>query len=211
MPAPCACNEPESQYHVRRDICSARNACTPTLVSYPSFIKSQSYSQVVSVTQLSDIKKQKARLEALKREAEEEKERAREAARERVLLEFERGQLGLAASASTATTSGTGSEECESPSNVLLSWNSCPPTAARRTKRKFAFDSTTAETKAREAEEAALRQIEREQAEALKHKLPDFWLPSLTPTYSSGGPPTSLSDIKLQTSCRAADPSHPVL
>lgn len=64
-----------------------------------------------SVTQLSDIKKQKARLEALKREAEEEKERAREAARERVLLEFERGQLGLAAPTAVATTSGAGSAE----------------------------------------------------------------------------------------------------
>ena len=61
---------------------------------------------------------------------------------------------------------------------------------------------------AREAEEAALREIEREQAEALKHKLPDFWLPSLTPTYTSSGPPTSLSDVKLQTTCRAAIPSH---
>ena len=64
------------------------------------------------VTQLSDIKRQKARLEQLKREAEEEKERAREAARERVLQEFEKGQLGLAASTSVATTSGTDSKEC---------------------------------------------------------------------------------------------------
>ncbi|KAH8102063.1 hypothetical protein BXZ70DRAFT_890608 [Cristinia sonorae] len=142
------------------------------------------------VTQLSDIKKQKARLEALKQEAEEEKQRAREAARERVLLEFERGQLGLAAPVSVATTSGTDSKE------------------ARGTKRKFAFDSTAAESLALEAEEAALRQLEREQADALKHKLPDFWLPSLTPTYTSNGPPTSLSDVKLQSSCRAANPSH---
>lgn len=64
------------------------------------------------VTQLNDIKRQKARLEQLKREAEEEKERAREAARERVLQEFEKGQLGLAASMSVATTSGTDAKEC---------------------------------------------------------------------------------------------------
>ncbi|TCD67184.1 hypothetical protein EIP91_000410 [Steccherinum ochraceum] len=145
------------------------------------------------VTQLADIKKQKARLETLKREAEEEKEKAREAARERVLVEFERGQLGLAAPTSAVTTSGAESKD------------------SRGTKRKFAFDSTTAETLAREAEEAALREIEREQAEALKHKLPDFWLPSLTPTYTTSGPPTSLSDVKLQTSCRAAKPSHALL
>ncbi|PSS37967.1 hypothetical protein PHLCEN_2v194, partial [Hermanssonia centrifuga] len=142
------------------------------------------------VTQMEDIKRQKVKLEALKREAEEERQRAREAARERVLLDFEKGQLGLSGSISVATTSGSDSKE------------------ARGTKRKFAFDSDTVENLAREAEEAALRQIEREQAEALKHKLPDFWLPSLTPTYASSGPPASLQDVKLQTTCRAGDPAH---
>ena len=67
------------------------------------------------------------------------------------------------------------------------------------------------ETLAREAEEAAARQIEREQADALKSKLPDFWLPSLTPTYTSGGPPKSLADVKLQTTCRAGEPAHPIV
>ncbi|EPT01926.1 hypothetical protein FOMPIDRAFT_141736 [Fomitopsis schrenkii] len=143
------------------------------------------------VTQLDDIKRQKARLEAMKREAEEERQRAREAARERVLLEFEKGQLGLASTPSFAT-SGAASKE------------------SRGTKRKFEFDESTVETLAREAEEAALRQIEREQAEALKHKLPDFWLPSLTPTYSSSGPPTSLTDVKIQTACHGGTPAHPL-
>jgi len=156
------------------------------------FCKECAYTDLV--TQLNDIKRQKIRLENLKREAEEEKERAREAARERVLLEFEKGQLGLAAPMSSITTSGaTDSKE------------------SRGTKRKFAFDSTTAETLAREAEEVALRQIEKEQAEALKHKLPDFWLPSLTPTYASTGTPTSLTDVKLQTTCRGGNPPHPLL
>jgi nitric oxide synthase-interacting protein len=66
------------------------------------------------------------------------------------------------------------------------------------------------ETLTREAEEAALREIEREQADALKHKLPDFWLPSLTPTYTSSGPPQSLLDVKLQTTCRGGNPAHPI-
>ena len=72
------------------------------------------------------------------------------------------------------------------------------------------IDSSTVDALAQEAEEAALRQIEREQAEALRHKLPDFWLPSLTPTYSSIGPPSSLKDVKLQTTCRGGDPPHPI-
>lgn len=78
------------------------------------------------------------------------------------------------------------------------------------TKRKFEFDSSTVENMAQEAEEEALKAIEREQAEALRAKLPDFWLPSLTPTYSSTGPPRSLLDVKLQTTCRGGNPAHPI-
>ncbi|KAI0649757.1 hypothetical protein C8Q79DRAFT_900609 [Trametes meyenii] len=144
------------------------------------------------ITQIGDIKRQKARLEALKKEAEEERQRAREAARERVLREFERGQLGLAATSAVSTSSRADSSE------------------ARGTKRKFDFDASAVESLTREAEEAALRQIEREQAEALKSKLPDFWLPSLTPTYTSQGPPTSLADVKLQTTCHGGNPAHPL-
>jgi len=80
----------------------------------------------------------------------------------------------------------------------------------RGTKRKFAFDSTATEKLAQEAEEAALRQIEREQAAALRSKLPDFWLPSLTPTYTSNGPPSSLAYVKVQTTCRGGNPPHPI-
>jgi nitric oxide synthase-interacting protein len=86
--------------------------------------------------------------------------------------------------------------------NLLLS--------GRGTKRKFAFDSTAAEKVAQEAEEAASRQIEHEQAVALRSKLPDFWLPSLTPTYTSSGPPSSLADIKVRTTCRGGNPPHPI-
>lgn len=81
---------------------------------------------------------------------------------------------------------------------------------ARGTKRKFVFDSSMMEMLAKEAEESALIQIEKDQAAALKHKLPDFWLPSLTPTYTSSGPPQSLMDVKLQTTCRGGNPPHPL-
>lgn len=68
--------------------------------------------QTRSVAQKKDIKRQKVRLEALKKEAEQEKVKAKEAARERVLADFEKGQLGLTAAAAV-TTSGaevTGNE-----------------------------------------------------------------------------------------------------
>jgi len=58
----------------------------------------------------------------------------------------------------------------------------------------------------RVAEEEALRAIEREQAEARKAKLPDFWLPSLTPNAA----PTKEAAPKEKTICRAANPAHPL-
>ncbi|GLB39693.1 putative zinc-finger of nitric oxide synthase-interacting protein [Lyophyllum shimeji] len=155
------------------------------------FCKECVYTDLLS--QKKDIQRQKNKLEALKLEAEEEKARAKEAARERVLRDFEKGQLGLAGGPS-ASGAKSRSDADES----------------RGTKRKFAFDASTVETLAQEAEEAALRQIEREQAEALRSKLPDFWLPSLTPTYTSSGPPQSLMDVKVQTTCRGGQPTHPI-
>ncbi|OAX42233.1 hypothetical protein K503DRAFT_766964 [Rhizopogon vinicolor AM-OR11-026] len=145
------------------------------------------------LTQKKDIKRQKERLERLKKEAEEEKERAREAARERVLRDFEKGQLGLSANLPSVATAPDAEARDSRPS-----------------KRKLDFDSSTVEALTREAEEAALRQIEREQAESLRHKLPDFWLPSLTPTYSSSGLPSSLKDVKIRTTCRGGNPPHPI-
>lgn len=167
----------------------------------------------VPVSQKKDIKRQKEKLEALKREAEEERARAKEAARERVLLEFEKGQLGLAAAPAAAGTTSGDLVEGECPHELCIShFDRHIPMCltARGTKRKFAFDSSTVEHLAQEAEETALRQIEKEQAEALRHKLPDFWLPSLTPTYTSSGPPRSLKDVKLQTTCRGGNPAHPI-
>jgi len=171
------------------------------------------------VAQKKDIKRQKERLEALKKEAEQERVKAKEAARERVLADFEKGQLGLAAVPAVTTTSGaegTGNGESSTLYFILFKfWRSSGAyynllSSGRGTKRKFAFDSTAAEKLVQEAEEAALRQIEREQAAALRSKLPDFWLPSLTPTYTSSGPPSSLADVKVQTTCRGGNPPHPI-
>jgi nitric oxide synthase-interacting protein len=59
------------------------------------FCKECAYADLLN--QKKDIKRQKERLEQLKRETEEETQRALEAARERVLRDFEKGQLGLSA------------------------------------------------------------------------------------------------------------------
>jgi len=109
-----------------------------------------------------------------------------------VLKEFEKSQLGLSGKNSSAASS------------------SAPVDASARgsTKRKFEFDTSEVDRLTREAEEDALRQLEREQAEALRAKLPDFWLPSLTPTYGSKGAPRTTKDIKLQATCRGGNPAH---
>jgi len=62
------------------------------------------------VSQKKDIQRQKSKLEALKQEAEEEKARAKESARERVLLDFEKGQLRLAGTPGAAGSSGSGAK-----------------------------------------------------------------------------------------------------
>ncbi|KAF8961809.1 hypothetical protein BDZ97DRAFT_1663530 [Flammula alnicola] len=129
------------------------------------------------LTQKKNIKRQTAKLEALKKEAEEERARAREAARERVLLDFERGQLGLA---------GTG--VLETGSKRKASSQSTP----------FSFSPAAVSTLAEQAEQAALKKIEEEQAERMKAKLPDFWLPSLTPTTGNDGQPQTLEDAEAR-------------
>ena len=68
------------------------------------------------MSQKSDIKRQKDKLETMKKAAEDEKQRAKEAARERVLLDFEKSQLTLAARPTTGaagTTPGQDSNEGE--------------------------------------------------------------------------------------------------
>ena len=67
-----------------------------------------------------------------------------------------------------------------------------PSCTARSTKRKFDADASAAESLAREAEEAALRQIERKQAE-----VPESKLSSPTPMHTGSGPSTSLTDVGL--------------
>lgn len=85
--------------------------------------------------------------------------------------------------------------------------------SARGTKRKhdLTFSPSHIEKLASEAEAAALKKIKLEQAEALKAKLPDFWLPSLTPTYTSKGAlPIDLKDVKVVTTCRGGTVAHEI-
>ncbi|KAG8990613.1 hypothetical protein FRB94_004521 [Tulasnella sp. JGI-2019a] len=147
--------------------------------------------------QKKEIKRQQVTLEQLAKDEEEEKQKKRVEARERVLKDFEERQLGLG-----------GKKSLDVPAIMDDSTNAAEKKGLtetfRGTKRKFDFDQDEVDTLAREAEDVALQQIEKEQAESRRAKLPAFWLPSLTPD-SALGP---LKDIKLQTLCHATEPAH---
>lgn len=68
--------------------------------------------------QKKDIKRQKDKLEAMKKEVEEERVRARKLARERVLADFEKGQLFANPTAGTST-SGSDSQKRTFPTVFL--------------------------------------------------------------------------------------------
>jgi nitric oxide synthase-interacting protein len=88
--------------------------------------------------------------------------------------------------------------------------------APRGTKRPastaFEFDHEHAEELARRAEAAALKQLELEQKEARKSKLPSaYWLASETPTAEGGDAALGkLKDMKVGTLCRASEFGHPL-
>lgn len=148
------------------------------------------------LSQKNEIKRRKARIEALQKEEEAEQETARIRARERVVRDFERSQIGLRRSVFRQDEKPGNSTEAENGKNV------------RGVKRKFEPGTENLEDITREAEAAALLQIQKEQTEARKAKLPDFWLPSLTPEAKTTV--LDLKDIKLQTLCNASAPAHPL-
>ncbi|KAJ7494565.1 hypothetical protein B0H11DRAFT_2002392 [Mycena galericulata] len=149
------------------------------------------------LSQKKDLKRQKDKAEQIRKEIEAEVERAKAAARERVLQDFERGQLGLASnSSSSVPASASNSAGTKRPFSTA-----------------FEFSPSHVSDLVAQAEEAAARAIAKEQAEAAKGVLPDFWLPSLTPTYggvaardvaAAGGK----SEFKPGAVCRGGGDRH---
>ncbi|KAL8277633.1 hypothetical protein RQP46_009906 [Phenoliferia psychrophenolica] len=144
------------------------------------------------LSQKRDIKRQSLLLDRMRATEEQERVLARAAARERVLKEFESAQSGLGSKATVGKTVA---------STVVV-----PGAEGRGTKRKFDLDQDEIERLAKEGEQEALERTAVEQAEARRAKLPNFWLPSLTPSAT----PAAMSEIKLQTLCHAAKPAHPI-
>jgi nitric oxide synthase-interacting protein len=72
------------------------------------------------VGQKKDIKRQKEKLEAMKKEAEEERARARRSARERVLADFEKGQLFANPTIGTSTSGSDSQKRMFPPASLRV-------------------------------------------------------------------------------------------
>lgn len=119
------------------------------------------------LAQKKEIKRQQILLDKMREEEEQERQLVKQKARERVLQDFERLQSGTALSAKAVSN------------NAIRGAGSATVSAAvtdRGRKRKFELDDDEINRLADEQEEQAVRDIEREQAEKRKAKLPNFWL-----------------------------------
>ncbi|MBW0554388.1 hypothetical protein O181_094103 [Austropuccinia psidii MF-1] len=146
------------------------------------------------LSQKKDLKRQRALLERMKLEEEAQRKATLSAARARVLEDFEKAQAGISTKTSTTSSSGP------APS---LSSNQAT------TKIKPQLEALTTA-----AERAALETLEQEALVARRAKLPNFWLPSLTPS----APPTRIPDLpasQLRPLCHVSNRSgenraHPI-
>ncbi|KDE05618.1 hypothetical protein MVLG_03990 [Microbotryum lychnidis-dioicae p1A1 Lamole] len=148
------------------------------------------------VAQKKDMQRQQAILESIRREAQVEMKNAREAARQRVVDEFESSQNGL----------GSGLIDGKAKRRTGGANAELGKAGEKRNTGAFELDENEVEKLAEEATVEALNRTARELAEQSKAKLPNFWLPSLTPSAT----PDSVLDVKLQTLCHATKPPHPV-
>ncbi|CEL52071.1 Nitric oxide synthase-interacting protein homolog OS=Drosophila melanogaster GN=CG6179 PE=3 SV=1 [Rhizoctonia solani AG-1 IB] len=161
------------------------------------------------LSQKKDIKRFKAKLEELQKEEDAEKIRAAQAARDRVLRDFERNQLGLASRKEPENDKGKGKDQTKDNETE----NGDGPGGTKRpASTAFEFDLDHAEELARRAEATALKQLEIEQKEARKSKLPSaYWLASETPTAEGkDAEKAKLKNMKVGTLCRASEFGHPL-
>ncbi|RIA96336.1 hypothetical protein C1645_687968 [Glomus cerebriforme] len=139
------------------------------------------------LAQKKEISRQQKLLEIKAKEEEEAAKRNAELAKEAVIQEFERQQVRI------TPISTNSSEKIE-------------VNAKNGKKRKFQIDDEEIAAIAKREQEEALKKLEEERILASKPKLPNFWLPSLTPSAD----PDKVKPIKQQTMCSASNPEHPI-
>jgi nitric oxide synthase-interacting protein len=115
-------------------------------------------------------------LERMKEEEENDLIKAKLAARDRVLKEFEQTQTGLSATAGVPTNQLLRRSVISSSSSSSSSLTTTTTNGGGGVKRKFDLDSTEIERLTKESEEKAAKKIAIELIESRKAKLPNFWL-----------------------------------
>lgn len=118
------------------------------------------------LSQKQSIKRQQAILTQLQATESDQLATARQAARERVLREFESTQNGLASINSSTSTS-----TISTPTTTIEK--------GKGIKRKFDLDNDEIVRLTKAAEDEALRKTTLELTESRKAKLPNFWLVSV--------------------------------
>lgn len=124
------------------------------------------------ISQNYDIKRQNLILKSMADKEASDLAHAKQAARERVLKEFESAQTGLGSLASAAQ--GVATTSTSTPSLLASASGS-----GAGVKRKFDLDSSEIERLAQEGEDKAAKKIALELLESSRAKLPNFWLVSL--------------------------------
>ncbi|KLT43071.1 hypothetical protein CC85DRAFT_296201 [Cutaneotrichosporon oleaginosum] len=139
------------------------------------------------IGQKAGIETQKAQLRAWEEDDARRRQAARDAARARVVADFERG-MGLAG--------GRGSKPSSSSSTPVGAGSN------------FKLDEDAIEAAAGEAEERANAAIEAEASDMRKAKIAAFWIPANTPSAPLG----PLKAVKLQTLCHVGGTgkAHPI-
>jgi nitric oxide synthase-interacting protein len=131
------------------------------------------------LSQKKDIKRQTMLLERMKEEEENDLIKAKLAARDRVLKEFEQTQTGLSATAGVPTNQLLRRSVISSSSSSSLMTTTTTTTTTNGVggvKRKFDLDSREIERLTKESEDKAAKKIAIELIESRKAKLPNFWL-----------------------------------
>ncbi|RHZ88128.1 hypothetical protein Glove_26g111 [Diversispora epigaea] len=173
------------------------------------------------LAQKKEIKRQQLLLEAREKDEAEETKRKEEMAREAVIQKFERQQVRITPaetnshkvskdndknSNNSKETIETGTKSPELKSNGKFIEGSIGTSQVAGKKRNFHFDEEEIAVIAERDKMAALKTLEGERLAASKPKLPNFWLPTLTPSAD----PDKIKSIKLQTMCTGTDPEHPI-
>ncbi|MCJ1310246.1 hypothetical protein MMC25_003908 [Agyrium rufum] len=151
------------------------------------------------LTQKKEAKRLEREMSKRRKEEEDEANRRVEEEQQWAVREFEKVGMGL---------EGRGiSQKDKDVEGAIGAKNEGE---GRGTKRKFEVDEANLAENVKTERERARKALDDERA-SKDHKLPSFWVPSLTPSSTERSHPVSahLPDLRLSTFCPASTPSNP--